>query len=200
MNSKLKNLAVFSLLTALMIIFSFTPLGYIRISVVEITLMSIPVIIGIFFGGVKGGLFLSAVFAATSFIQCFGMSAFGTALFSENPFLTFVVCVVPRLLMGLFAALIFKAVQKLKVPKIASYTVLSVITPILNTVFFVTLLMLFFKDGKYIMDLREALGTETVFAFVLACFGLNAAAEAAVCTVVGTAILKALERVKAKIG
>ena len=199
MNSKIKNLAVFALLTALMIIFSFTPLGYIRISTIEITLMSIPVIIGIFFGGIKGGLFLGAVFGITSFIQCFGMSHFGTALFSEKHFLTFIVCIVPRVFMGLFAALVFKAMEKLKVPKVASYTVLSIITPVLNTVFFITLLLLCFKDTNYIVTLREALGTETLTAFVLTCFGLNAVAEAAVCTVVGTAILKALEKVKTKL-
>ena len=197
MNNKIKNITVYSVLIAIMLIMAFTPLGYIRIGTsIEITLMSIPVIVGIALAGTKGGLVLSTVFGITSLIQCFGMSAFGATLLSINPFFTVLTCLVPRILMGLIAGGVSDLMNKKKCKKSLTYAVVSVLTPLLNTVFFVTFLMLLFGQSEYILSLQAQLGTTGIWAFVIAMFGVNAGLEIALCLVAGTAICKAVERVK----
>lgn len=197
MNTKIKNMTTYSVLIAIMLIMSFTPLGYIRIGTgIEITLMCIPVIVGISLSGAKAGLVLGTVFGITSFIQCFGMSAFGAALLAVNPIFTFIVCMLPRILMGLVSGKIFDLMTKKKCNAAITYAVTSVITPLINTVLFVSTLMLFFGKCQYILDLQATLGTTSIWAFVIALFGTNAILEIAFCLIAGTAICKAVEKVK----
>lgn len=197
MNNKIKNITVYSVLIAIMVIMAFTPLGYIRIGTgIEITLMSIPVIVGIALSGMKGGLVLGAVFGITSFIQCFGMSAFGATLLSINPIFTVLTCMLPRLLMGLIAGGVSDLMNKKKCKKTFTYAVVSVLTPLLNTVFFVAFLMLLFGQSEFILGLQTQMGTTGIWAFVIAMFGVNAGLEIALCLVAGTAICKAVEKVK----
>lgn len=81
---KLVRLVLTALLTALIIVMAFTPLGYLKAGAIEITFITIPVIIGAVLLGPVGGLFLGAVFGITSFIQCFGMSTFRRCAFQRQ--------------------------------------------------------------------------------------------------------------------
>ena len=102
------NLAVTSVLAAIIVIMTFTPLGYLNIGIVEITFLTIPVAVGAIICGPACGAFLGGVFGLTSFLQCFGIgrpSAFGAALLSINPVATGILCLVPRISAGLLARL-----------------------------------------------------------------------------------------------
>ena len=92
---KLVRLVLTALLTALIIVMAFTPLGYLKSGAIEITFIPVPIVIGAVLLGPAGGAFLGAVFGITSFIQCFGMSTFGVALFSVSPLRTAIVCISP---------------------------------------------------------------------------------------------------------
>ncbi len=72
-----KQLVEMALLTAIIILLAFTPIGYIRTLGLEITLIVVPVTVGAVTLGPSAGAVLGAVFGITSFIQCFGMSQFG---------------------------------------------------------------------------------------------------------------------------
>lgn len=196
MNSKTKKLTAYALLIAVMIIMSFTPLGYIRFLAVEITLMSIPVIAGVFFSGFRGGTLLGLVFGITSFVQCFGMSAFGTAIFGINPFFAFITCIIPRVLTGLISGVCFDLLKKSRIKSYVSYGIISALTPLLNTVLFVSCLLGFFGKSEYILNMMSSLGTQTVPAFISAAFGLNAVLEILVAVLVGIPMCKALEKIK----
>ena len=89
-----------ALLTAIIVLLAFTPIGYIRTLGLEITLRVVPLTVGAVTLGPTAGAVLGAVFGITSFIQCFGMSPFGAVLLGINPLSTFVVCVVSRVLLG----------------------------------------------------------------------------------------------------
>ena len=102
--NRTRTLTTLGILTAIILVMTFTPLGYIKTMGLEITLLHIPVILGAALTGPAGGMVLGAVFGFTSFFQCFGLSTFGTTLFSINPAGTFIVCVIPRILLGLVAA------------------------------------------------------------------------------------------------
>lgn len=111
-SSRTVKLVEMALLVAIILILAFTPLGYIKTLGLEITLIVVPVTIGAIILGPLGGAVLGAVFGITSFIQCFGMSPFGAVLLGINPFGTFVVCVVSRILMGWLTGLIYKGLSK----------------------------------------------------------------------------------------
>ena len=110
--TRLIQMAQLAILIAIMFIFAFTPLGYLKIGLIEITFMVLPVAIGAIILGPAAGAVLGAVFGLTSFIQCFGMSTFGVFLLSLNPILTFITCMVPRVLCGWFSGVLFRAMQK----------------------------------------------------------------------------------------
>ena len=63
------ELTSIGLMTAILIVMSFTPLGYFRTLGLSISLMMIPVAIGAMIIGPKAGLWLGLVFGATSFYQ-----------------------------------------------------------------------------------------------------------------------------------
>lgn len=192
-STKTLSLVQLGLLIAIEIIFAFTPLGYLRVGVVEITFMTIPVAIGAIIIGPLAGLLLGTVFGLTSFLQCFGISAFGTILFEINPFLTFVMCFVPRALMGLLTGLLCRALLKTRLNEIVTFTLTGLCAALLNTLFFVSCFFLFFRTaqldfGEFVMDI----GTMNILDVFVAIVGVNGLVEAGVCTVISPAIGKAL--------
>ena len=186
---KTRKLVQMAILIAIMLIMAFTPLGYLKIGMIEISFMTIPVVIGAILLGPAAGATLGGVFGLTSFIQCFGMSAFGATLLSINPVLTFLVCMVPRILMGYLAGVIFQVLHRTDKTKILSFAVSSLSGAVLNTIFFVGLLMLLFGSSDYIMGMR---GGMSLLSFLAAFVGVNGVVEAIVAFILGTAISKAL--------
>lgn len=179
-----KFLVEMALLVAIILIMAFTPLGYIKTAGIEITLIVVPV----------AGAILGGVFGVTSFIQCFGMSPFGAALLGINGFLTFLVCVPTRILMGWLTGLIYKGLRKTKLPSGVSVTISNLCCPLLNTTFFMGMLVIGFYNTEYIQSFVSALGAKNALLFILAFVGVNGLVEAIVCFVVGTAISAALKK------
>ena len=68
--SKIKKIALYGILSAIIIIMSFTPLGFLKIPAlaIEITLLSIPVAIGAALLGPAGGLVCGTLFGLMSFV------------------------------------------------------------------------------------------------------------------------------------
>lgn len=186
---KTRKLVQMAILIAVMLILAFTPLGYLKVGAIEITFMTIPVVVGAIILGPAAGAVLGGVFGLTSFIQCFGMSALGAALLNISPILTFLVCMVPRILMGYLAGVIFRALYHSGRTKILSFAVSSLSGAVLNTIFFVSLVMLLFGSSDYITEMRGGLG---LLSFLAAFVGFNGLVEAIVAFVLGTAISKAL--------
>ena len=182
-----------ALLIAIILIMAFTPIGYIKTFGLEITLIVVPVAVGAVVLGPAAGAILGGVFGLTSFIQCFGMSAFGAMLLSINPAGTFVVCCVTRLVMGWLTGLIAQGLKKVKALKGASVFIANLCCPLLNTLLFMTTLILFFYQTEFIQGLAKNMKVANPFAFVIAFVGVNGLVEAAACFVVGSAITKALQ-------
>lgn len=186
---KVRYIVRLSVLVAILLLLEVTGLGYLPVSALTLTIMQIPVVVGAIVLGPAAGTALGAVFGLTSFFQCFGKNAFGAALMSIDPFLTFVVCVVPRVLMGFLCGVIFKALHKADKTKWVSYGVASLSGAVLNTVLFMAALMLCFGQTEYIQNMMGGLN---IIPFVIAFVGAQGLVEAVVCFVVGTAVSKAL--------
>lgn len=184
-----KYLVEMALLVAIILLMAFTPIGYIKTAGLEITLIVVPVAVGAITLGPKAGAILGGVFGITSFIQCFGMSAFGSVLLGINPIFTFIVCVPTRILEGWLTGVIFNGLVKTKLPKTASVTIASLCCPLLNTLFFMGSLVILFAD-----TMRTQFGMTKVIPFIAAFVGINGLIEAAICFVLGAAIAEALRR------
>lgn len=186
-----------AILAALIILMTFTPIGYIPIGPVKMTLITLPVAVGSIVLGERSGLILGGVFGLTSFYTCFGMDFVGMGLLSINPFLTFVMCVVPRLLCGYLPALIYKAISKSGTKRtMVAIPVAGASVAIINTVLFLCSMWLFFGNS-----LSEVVGVaiDNIFALFALFAGTNGLIEIAVNIVVGTAICKPLITAKKRL-
>ncbi len=182
-----RDLAELALLTAVILLLAFTPLGYIRTAGLEITLIVVPVAVGAVTLGPAAGAVLGGVFGITSFIQCFGVSTLGTVLLGVNPVFTFLVCVPTRILDGFLTGLIYRGLRKIRISGGVSATVANVCCPLLNTVFFMGTMVTLFAE-----TMRQQYGMEAVLPFIVASVGVNGLVEAAACFIVGTAVTLAL--------
>lgn len=181
-----------AMLTAIILLLAFTPLGYIRTGGLEITLIVIPVAVGAVILGPVGGLVLGAVFGITSFIQCFGMSAFGSVLLSISLAKTFVTCVVTRTLMGWLTGVIYQGMKKVSHNRSLNTVVANLCCPLMNTLFFMSCIVIFFYQTDYIQSMVSMLGATNPLLFVLGFVGINGLVEAALCFIVGSAVTRAL--------
>ena len=110
-----RKMVTTAMLCAILLMMSFTPLGYLNIGPLAISFNMIPVAIGAIALGPVGGMILGGMFGITSFLQCLGIggtSAMGVMLFEISPVLAFVQRFVPRLLAGLLSGLVYWALER----------------------------------------------------------------------------------------
>lgn len=184
-----------AVLTAIILIMAFTPIGYLKVGALSISLITIPVAIGAIAIGPASGAFLGLVFGITSFIQCFTGDPFGAALLSINAFLTFCVCIPTRTLAGYLTGLLFKGIRHPL--KAASYYVSGFAMAFLNTAFFMGVLVLFFWNAEVVQSWAQSIGAKAPVIFILLSVTVNAVVEWISTTIiagsVGLALNKALK-------
>ena len=193
--SKLVKFTQLAVLAAIIVVMSFTPLGYLKIGPLSIALVIIPVVTGAIVLGPGAGAFMGLVFGVTSFAQCFGMDAFGTTLMSINPFFTFLMCIPTRVLAGYLCGLIYKGMSKSLTGKKAAeiaYPVAAVSGPVFNTAFFMSTLILLFGKTDFIQNLMKDTGASNILMFFVIMVGVNGLVEIASCLVVASALSKTL--------
>lgn len=188
--TKTRYMVELALMVAIIFIMAFTPLGYFQTLGLSITFLTVPVAVGAIILGPKGGALCGLAFGITSFIQCFSAGAFGAMLLSINPIGTAFTCIVPRVLEGWLSGLLFRAVKK--ATKNAAFPIASLACPLLNTLFFMSSLVVIFYHTDYIQGMVAALGVTNPFMFVVAFVGVQGLIEAAVCFVIATAVSRAL--------
>lgn len=195
---KTRAIVILGLLTAVLMLFSFTPIGTIPIGPLSITLNVIPIAIAAIALGPVGGLVMGSMFGILSFLQCFGigiLSGMGATLVSINPFYAFVQRFVPRALDGLLVGLIHQALSK-KIGGSASSFIAGFCTALFNTIFFMTSLVLLFGNTDYVKGFYEAKGQQQTFTgtivFICLFVGINAVVEMIVSTIVSGGVGTAL--------
>lgn len=189
------DLTTIGLMTGVLLVMSFTPLGYFRTLGLDISLMMIPVSIGAIVIGPKAGLWLGFIFGATSFYQALtAPSPFTAMLMSINPFYTFLVCVPTRMLMGWLTGLVFQLAYKVDRSKTASYFVGGFSAAFFNTVFFMGMLLICFWNTEYIQGMNQDLGNLNPLMFVCAFVGINGLLEMPASCIVGGLVSKAVNK------
>ena len=193
-NIDTRSMVTLAMLSAIMLIMSFTPLGYLNIGPLAISLNMIPVGIAAIALGPMGGAVLGSLFGITSFLQCIGIggtSAMGAVLFEISPFLAFIQRFVPRLLAGLLSGLIYRGMKKLTNPTVAGF-VTGFAAALLNTVLFMSALVLLFGNTEYVQGL---IAGRNVIVFICAFVGVNALVEMIAATAVVGIVGKVLHKV-----
>ena len=193
-SEKTRSMVLMAMLSAVLLVMSFTPLGYLNIGPLAISLNMIPVGIAAVALGPTGGAVLGAVFGVTSFLQCIGIggtSAMGVILFEVDPFLTLFQRLVPRILAGLLSGWIYQGVKKLINSTVACF-VTGFCAALLNTALFMLALVLLFGHHEY---LQQLIGGRNIFVFICSFVGINAVVEMLAATVVVGIVGKVLNKV-----
>ena len=196
--TKVSRMTLLAMLTAVLIVLGFVnipmPMG------LSITFNMIPVAIAAMAMGIPGGAFIGGVFGLISFLQCYGIcgvSGMGVALVTADPSfgfacLMFVQRFVSRVLVGVLSAMVFRKMAKTRAPLYVQGMVTGFSAAFLNTLFFMSLLVLLFGHTELI---QNQMAGRSVLVYIIASVGINAVVEMAVAALVtgaaGTALKKA---------
>lgn len=196
MHNNLRRFVTTALLVAVCLLLGLTPIGYIPIPPISITLMCIPVIIGVITQGLGAGLVLGFFFGLTSFLQIFiKPTALNQLLFALSPIKTVITIFIPRLIVPVTAWLVHRGITgDSKLRRNAGVGIGAFVGSITNTVLFLgTLYLLYLPE---IGDVASALGTTPeMLGGVLATIGaINGLPEAAVAVVLCIPIVAALKK------
>lgn len=187
------QLTMLGLMSGILLLMAYTPLGYLNIGPLAISFNVIPVAVSAVVLGPTGGAIAGAIFGLTSFGQCIGIggtSAMGAMLFSINPLLAFLQRFLPRFLDGFCIGYIYRFMRK-KTNVYVSCAVTGFFSAFLNTLFFMTALIGMFGNTSYI---KEMIGGQNVILFCCAFVGINAVCEMISSTVITGAVGTALSR------
>lgn len=187
-----RSMVLSAMLSGILLIMSLTPLGYLNIGPLAISLNMIPVAIGAAALGPGGGALLGAVFGITSCLQCVGIggtSAMGVILFEINPLLTILQRLVTRVLAGWLTGVVYGLLHRLRF-QYACYAA-GFCAALFNTVFFMGALVLLFGQTEY---LQKLMAGANVLTFIISFVGINALVELLAATVTAGAVCKALEK------
>lgn len=191
----IKSLVTTAILTAICLLLGLTPIGYLKIGPIDVTLMCIPVIIGTLTQGLKTGLFLGVVFGATSLYQAItAPSALLAPLISYSLPLCCIPIFLARILIPIVVHFSYKLAKKLKSDALG-IGISSFLGTLTNTVCFLGLLLALFSG-----ILATHLGTSAggVFAVLAGVAGTNGVAEAVLAVIVCTPVVKALRKIYQK--
>ncbi|WP_313151201.1 ECF transporter S component [Enterococcus sp.] len=140
MNTKSKTyrLVIRAILTAIIILQTMVPfLGFIPIGITSLTIIHITVIVAAIVLGTKDGMFIGLVWGVFTMIRAFTSptTPLDIAVFT-NP----IISVVPRVLVGLVAGLLFTIIYKKTKKVVAASIVAAIFGTITNTVLVLTLM------------------------------------------------------------
>jgi len=200
-NSKVKTLVLYALFIALTLLLGLSSLGYIYLPFASVTIVHIPVIIAAYLFGIKGGALIGFFFGLTSLIQCFmapdmiAMIVLGTetGFGIYNLLLILVVLFLPRILTGVFAALVYKALARKKADSLIAMGASAVIGSLTNTVLLLGALYIFAYDQSAAgFGLTGAFTAGDFLKVLLGIVSFNGLLEAAAAMIISTALGKVL--------
>lgn len=201
---KITKLVKLSLLAAIIIVLSMTPLGYIPLGVIKATTIHIPVILGSIILGPKCGAVLGGLFGLTSLvvntvtpnITSFVFSPFYSVGEMHGSALSLVVCFVPRILTGIVPYFVFKLIKKLFKSDAAALTAGGFLGSMTNTILVMHFIyFLFGNQWAAAKGIAEDVVYTTILA-VIATNGVPEAISAAILTAVAGAALFKISRGK----
>ncbi len=201
-HNKVHTLVLYALFVGMIFVLALTPIGYIATGAIEITLIHIPVILGSFFLGVRGGMVLGFFFGLSSLLRGLMVpTPMSTLLLGAdtgfglyNLLLVLAVIFLPRILVGLVSGLLYRVIT----PKnnVVGMAVASAAGSLTNTVLFLGILYLLAAPLLAQAFGTDVAGVATMLFTATGLFngGLEAAAAVVICTVAGKALQAYMKR------
>ena len=184
-----RRMTIISLLSAISIMLSMIPLGYIQIGPVAITTMCIPVIIGGIIEGPMVGMIVGFIFGLTSMFRGMAGMAGVTGFVFINP----LVSVLPRIFIGLVAYYSFKLAMKIIKNTYVSGLIAGGMASITNTVGVLGMIYVLYA-AEYAKALGQSAGTAK--ALLMGIATTNGIAEALGGALVVSAVVVVLKKSK----
>ena len=193
-------LAEIALLIAIELVMRLLGLGSIPVGPLVMSFLTLPIAIGAMIVGPVAGAILGAVFGFASLYDAItGKSAMTGFFFQYSPVSTIILCVGMRILMGVACAYVFKAFSKLdKGKKTWSCFVGALSAPLLNTIFFMGYIILFFYKTDFVQNLVASKGALNPLHFVILLVGVQGLIEAVTVCIIGGILTVVLVRVVKK--
>ncbi|SPS03235.1 ECF transporter S component [Latilactobacillus sakei] len=192
-NSSAYKISILAILTALLMIQSFVPMvGYIYIlpGLPGVTTMHLTVIIGAIILGTRGGATLGAIWGTLSLIHAYTAPFDAlTLLIFQNP----VIAILPRLMVGLVAGLLYQHLHNTKAGQRGSMAIAAFFGTIVNTTLVILLTWAFYSQqaaGIYKTDVSH------LIIVMLSAVAINALMEIALAVIVTPFVAKPLLRFK----
>lgn len=184
-----RRMTIISLLSAISIMLSMIPLGYIQIGPLAITTMCIPVIIGGIIEGPMVGMVVGLIFGLTSMFRGMAGMAGVTGFVFINP----LVSVLPRIFIGLVAYYSFKLSMKIIKNTYVSGLIAGGMASITNTVGVLGMIYVLYA-AEYAKALGQSAGTAK--ALLMGIATTNGIAEALGGALVVSAVVVVLKKSK----
>lgn len=128
-NVNVRRMSIIGVLSAISIMLSLTPLGFIPIGPVNATIMHIPVIIGAIIEGPIVGMSIGFIFGATSLLRALTMPTITSFAFI-NP----LVSILPRVIIGLVAYYVYQLAVRITKNSFVSGWIVGAIGSLVNTI------------------------------------------------------------------
>ena len=192
-NRKTANMVIFAMLLAVEVVMSFTPLGFLRIGLLSVTMLHIPVIICAMALGKKYGAALGFVMGFCSFynatfsptITSFCFTPFFSMGGVEGSWTSLLIAFLPRIALGYGAGAIYERLKGKNGRTAAALSGLS--GALINTIGVLGGIWIFFKEPY------EAVLGNTIVALLMTTVGINSIAEAVVGVIAAMAVHSVLK-------
>ena len=198
--TNLTYLIELALLVGILLMMNITGLAMIPLPGQDASIMTVPVAVGAMMLGPLAGGVLGGVMGCISFYTAIktGFSTLFLAGYTGGivVVLSFINTIIPRILMGICVGWVYRAASRLDRGNTISYYIGGIAAPLLNTLFYMTVLVLIFLNAP---TLQALLGEElmakfqdNILLFVAAYVGVQALIEAALGCVISGSVCKAL--------
>lgn len=194
-NNQVRRLTMMALFIAIQIIMNVTPIGYLRIGVLAVTLMHIPVIIAAVVLGWKEGAILGLIFGFTSVwnatmepgITSFVFSPFVTVGGFQGGWQSLIIALVPRVLLGVIAGKLYDILNP-KCGKALAAGIAAGIATFCHTAMVLGLIIVFYSASY---SAAIGIAESTLLAVMGSVVVSNGIPECAVAVIASMAIRKA---------
>lgn len=183
-----RDIALIGLFTAIIIIQTYTPLGYISVLAVSITLIHITVILAACLLGPRLGALVGGIWGVTSMIYAFQSAGVLNPIF-YNP----LVSVLPRILVGLVSGLVFQAIFKRSNTATAG-SIAALAGTLTNTILVLSGMYFFGRDIIAAAFNMTTQAGDPVLTFIFSLVGLNTLLELIASSIIVPALLVPLKK------
>lgn len=202
----IKKFTLTAIFISIILVFAFTPFGFINLVIIKATIIHIPVIIASILLGPRIGALQGLIFGLTSVI----INTLSPSLlsFAFSPFVDLVdvgparfwalfIAIVPRVILGIIPFYLYKATkrifEKTKFQQKPALFLTGLLSTFIHTFLVMGSIAFFFQDAY-----AQAIGVDSVgaiFNAILTVFFTNGLAEAIVAAIVTTALVPPLLKV-----